>query len=353
MVYPGFQALRPFLYSRLKMVFGDVRVIRPGEAFQARTIPSPGSPLGIRLEPETWGETYAVCCGYCDDTKHRLHICHRWGHHDEITQTRNWWLIRCLNEDCVSAHSRRLDLWRILEQDAGYLNDFGLQQCVKPGKAAVSVAPRMPGDCVPLDQLPYEHPAITYLHERRFDVAQVTRDYDLSWCRRTDRGFGPALNRIIIPVRQEGALVGWQARLIGDPPPRVGPKTKQNRVDKYWSMPGWRRSASLYGLDAARDSDWCILVEGPTDVWRLGPPAVAAFGKGVSVRQIQILAERFRTVFVMLDGDARSEVDRVTQRLGQHGLTVIKLILPGKTDPGILASDSVLAVCQKLLKIGA
>ena len=46
-----------------------------------------------------------------------------------------------------------------------------------------------------------------------------------------------------------------------------------------------------------------ILVEGPLDAARFGPPGVAMLGKYLSDRQADLLARRFKKIIVVADND--------------------------------------------------
>ena len=71
----------------------------------------------------------------------------------------------------------------------------------------------------------------------------------------------------------DGTLHGWQGRYIGNPP---------KYVPKYFTMPTMKKTELLYNLDQARNFNSVVLVEGVTDVWKVGPASVAMFGKTLS-----------------------------------------------------------------------
>ena len=62
-----------------------------------------------------------------------------------------------------------------------------------------------------------------------------------------------------------------------------------------------------------------MVVEGPTDVWRLGSNAVALFGKSISVPQVALLVSHFagRPIVVGLDRDAQSEAQALVTTIRQ------------------------------------
>ena len=77
--------------------------------------------------------------------------------------------------------------------------------------------------------------------------------------------------RLVIPIYDaDERLAGWQARYVGDCPPEV---------PKYLSCKGMKKSQLLYGLAEAMAHDRpVVIVEAPTDVWRLGAGAALRQG---------------------------------------------------------------------------
>ena len=136
--------------------------------------------------------------------------------------------------------------------------------------------------------------------------------------------------RLVIPIYDaEERLAGWQARFVGECPAEV---------PKYLSCKGMRKSQLLYGLAEARSTTGpVVIVEGPTDVWRLGPGAVALFGKDMSLPQQQLLDQHLpgRHVVVMLDRDAQDNAADVCSTLLNRGRVAVLAGLPdGRDDVG-------------------
>ena len=141
--------------------------------------------------------------------------------------------------------------------------------------------------------------------------------------------------RLVIPIYDaDERLAGWQARYVGDCPPEV---------PKYLSCKGMRKSQLLYGLPEARSrSGPVVIVEGPTDVWRLGPGAVALFGKDMSLPQRQLLDQHLpgRHVVVMLDRDAQDNAAELQRTLLNRGRVAVLAGLPdGRDDVGDCTSQ--------------
>lgn len=101
---------------------------------------------------------------------------------------------------------------------------------------------------------------------------------------------------VVIPVHHRRDVVSWTARKISDKGRRYFTAT-----DERSHMPVKR---TLYGLDYAGNS--VIIHEGPVDVWKTGPGAVATFGTGFTHAQVLILS-RFPRRVVCLDADAEAQ----------------------------------------------
>jgi hypothetical protein len=151
----------------------------------------------------------------------------------------------------------------------------------------------------------FKHPSSTgpmtgihrrYLESRRFDPDELERTWRLL-------GTGPValldgLNfkfRVIAPIFWNGAEVSFQARDV----------TGQHQL-RYITCPKEREvvfhKKILYGLqDEWRETG--IIVEGITDVWRLGPRACATFGTKYTETQVREIAKHFKRVFVIFDNE--------------------------------------------------
>ena len=136
--------------------------------------------------------------------------------------------------------------------------------------------------------------------------------------------------RLIIPIYDaDQRLAGWQARYVGDCPAEV---------PKYLSCKGMRKTQLLYGLaEAMCTTGPVVIVEGPTDVWRLGPGAVALFGKDMSLPQQALLDQQLpgRIVVVMLDRDAQDKAQELQRTFLNRGRVTVLAGLPeGRDDVG-------------------
>jgi len=103
-------------------------------------------------------------------------------------------------------------------------------------------------------------------------------------------------------------VAGWQARTINP----------NDSACKYLFMQGLKKTRLLYGIQRAVHTQGpLIVVEGPTDVWRLGTHAVATFGKNISSNQVALLTQLFckRPVIVIYDQDARLDSGKAVNQI--------------------------------------
>jgi hypothetical protein len=318
-----------------------------------------------------WGESYRVCCPFCSDTRHRLHISHRWARTDQENNDDNLHLCRCFNENCLSTRERQKELHAMVFPGGVWaaqgIGDSDLPP-VKPDIPKPPVQITMPIGGVPVNQLPSDHPARLYLESRGFSVDRLGIIYGVvyvEFCYSSD----PELcdPRIVIPiiepvwgVRKVDAgvvcgergktktitknviymsgthLAGWQARLPYDPVPKYRPK--------YLSATGMRKTHLLYGLSRALTTTGpAVIVEGIFDAWKLGDRAMAVFGKTLSIEQLGLIIKHFpgRPIIVMLDCDALENAQKIRDQIQQRRIAVgdtaavaIAQMPPGRKDPG-------------------
>lgn len=320
----------PELYERLKKAFGSVVVMNHGE--ETRVEADLDARSGRRVNRTvTSGEYYCVSCPFCNDTRHRLEINHRWAEFP--------WMAHCFNEtQCMSGTTGAVNRVKLRQMIFGTI--------AAPPKLAIVADPTpkpmmepvaLPVGFTLISDLPADHEAVAYLMKRGFDLDELSSVYGVGYCGDVPPDIRPAANRIVIPVTTGGTLVGWQARA-----PRDTPRTGfgADPFAKYWNSPGFRRSTVLYGADAARDFDFVVVCEGVTDVWKVGPPAVALLSKSATAVQREQLVRGWGhgTLLVLLDADADTEARRLERDLGpqfRNGATLIRL--PRGADPGQLA----------------
>jgi len=215
----------------------------------------------------------------------------------------------------------------------------------------------LPEGLIPIDAKDAQA-AAAYLESRNFNISELSRIWNVQYCPAYSL-LGTAALRIVAPIcqpaswfrptgkRSEVQLAGWQARYAGEPP---------KDVPKYIFPPGMQKSRLLYGLPQAMMARSPVVIcEGVTDVWRVGPGAVAIFGKVLSERQRSLICHHFngRPVVVLLDADAGNEARQIVEQLassrGDH--TALAVLPPGIADPGDAPLDVILQAVAAALQV--
>ena len=93
-------------------------------------------------------------------------------------------------------------------------------------------------------------------------------------------------------------MVGWQLR------PPYDCDWKLSRVPKYYTAPGTPKSRIFYNLGNAEKYRVGVVMEGVTDVWRLGPQGVCTLGARMSAAQYKLFEKRFKDWSGVLLADA-------------------------------------------------
>jgi hypothetical protein len=327
--------LNPTLFEALKREFGEVKVTDQGTAMDGRHVRYPGG--RARLVVTTSGEYYRVSCPFCNDTRYRLWINHRWGVRDPVTGSRHRWAAVCYNEDCLAREEHRVEL---IERTSWYHRSAGEGRVsLRPGQLVEYGRPKpLPADFVRLDALKKGHPARKYVKGRGFDPDRVAARWGVGYS--ADGPFpGRGVGRLVIPIYRvidgTAQVWGWQARRLND----------DERLPKYFTAPDLKKSALLYGTERVKPGTGPVAVcEGPIDVWRFGKDAVALFGNHASDYQVRLLCRLAvgRPLVVALDGDARDEAETLAARLREARRTsllrpdaapVSVLPLPAGVDP--------------------
>lgn len=323
------EPLNPMLYNRLQRLYGRVLIANPGQAAVLEPQPNPAS---ARIILRSRGESYRIDCPFCPgrgavDSRARLWINHRWGigFPEYGYQDRMWWAAKCFNEDCLAE-----PVYRELLRDRVYSafgRDAHLTAQIRPGEIVSETLEdkQLPGDSIPLKELPDAHPARMYLRQRGWDPDVVATLYDLRYCERVDDArMWRARGRLIIPFYQDGRLVGWQGRFIGSHRPKM--------VPKYYTCPGMMKHLLLYDYDRALLSPVVFIVEGVTDVWAVGRGAVALCGKTLSYVQERLILQHWKAAVILLDHDAADAADDIYGRLAVS-MPTVNVQLPPRTDP--------------------
>lgn len=190
-----------------------------------------------------------------------------------------------------------------------------------------------------LDTFPKRHRQ--YLEERNFDPNKLIDMWDL---RATGKkGICKYKNRIIAPIYYRNKLMSYQSRAIEDIEPRYMACEMENerRHHKY----------CLYGLDMCIGKS-VLVVEGITDVWRMGIGTVSTFGIKYTETQVLLLAKHFENIFVLFDETeqaAQDQAKKLSQTLSTMGKHSEHITLGIDHDPAELSDEDSRYVMRELL----
>lgn len=323
--------LCPGLYRVLLQKFpGGVRIANQGESCVMTSRPKAGGVVYTAITHS--GEYYRINCPYCRDTRYRLWVNHMFGQLDGNGREMRF-LANCYNEDCLSKEQHRRHFTDLVLGFQNYGSRRQAPFAIQPGEwvdpTQMGVA-EMPGQIIPMFQLAQaapDHAAVDYLCRQRRYTQQMLAKYELGYCTYAPK-YPAATNRIIIPIRMNGVLVGWQARYIGSTDWRTTPK--------YYGLPGMRKRMMLYNYDTAKNCPFVVVVEGATDAHVVGDPCVAILGKSLSTYQATTLLSTWpgKPIILIFDPEARDEMAKTTEELRDNGAVVVEIILPGENDCG-------------------
>lgn len=135
-----------------------------------------------------------------------------------------------------------------------------------------------------------------YLEDRKFDPDML----EAVWKIQSTSNIGRLSYRIFIPIFIDGKMVSWQCRdITGLSSSKYLAQAEDKEILNNKDV--------LYGIDQA-PTDTCVIVEGVTDVWRLGPGAVATFGIKYKHSQVVSLVSTFKKFHVLFDPDPQAVV---------------------------------------------
>lgn len=137
-----------------------------------------------------------------------------------------------------------------------------------------------------------------YLEDRGFDPDRLTAE----WGVRAIGNAGKYKWRLFLPVFDRQKPVTWTTRAVGNVELRYlsAPPSDESKPLKETLYGDWRAEQAV------------VVVEGPTDVWRVGPGAVATYGLSYTAAQMCKLA-RYPLRAIAFDNEP--EAQRVARRL--------------------------------------
>lgn len=168
-----------------------------------------------------------------------------------------------------------------------------------------------------------------YLKARNFDPDFIRRKYGI-----LDGGVvGKYAHRIIIPFIQNRKVITYTTRDYSG-----------KSILRYEEMPlddcAIPSSHTLYNIDTIKDV--AIVVEGPTDVWRIGDGCCAVTSIKYTNHQVKcLLRKNPKKIFVMFDHGAEEQARNFAYDVGTLFKGEIKILHLKNGDPANLPEDKV------------
>lgn len=180
-----------------------------------------------------------------------------------------------------------------------------------------------------------------YLIKRNFNPDEIVRDWNILGTGMTSKLDNMDYKfRIIIPVMWNNEIVTFQGRDTTDKSPF-----------KYLMCPEDREKINIKTILYGRQDKWTdlgIVVEGVTDVWRLGFNAIATFGIKYKLEQLREISRNFKRIIVLYDEDPQAQVqaDKIVANMRFKSKDCFKYSIKG--DPGSLSPDEALNLVSEL-----
>jgi DNA primase len=175
-----------------------------------------------------------------------------------------------------------------------------------------------------------------YLINRNFNPDMVVRDFYV-------QETGPAGDykyRIMIPVIMNKQIVTFQGR-----------DYTGKQEQRYKALPNERSivpiKESVYNIDTVDDK--VLILEGPTDVWRMGAGSICLCGVKYSQAQINALMNRgIKKAVVMFDAAASREADLLAIQLTSF-IDDVKILFLDSGDPADLSYEEAMNLKRDIL----
>lgn len=181
---------------------------------------------------------------------------------------------------------------------------------------------------------PLLKPHRRFLERRKLDPDEIQETWKIQGIGHADYLFW----RIFIPIHFKTEVVSWTTRSVAD-------KARLRYVSAKPEQERYNHKVLLYGEQLCGNS--CIVTEGPTDVWRVGPGSVCTFGTAYKKEQVARIAA-FAVRAIWFDSAAIHKAEKLATELE---------VLPGTTylvqstakDPGSAPLKEIKEI-RKLLK---
>lgn len=177
-----------------------------------------------------------------------------------------------------------------------------------------------------------------YLAGRKFDPDRLEQEWDLKGVGQ----IGEYKGRILAPIRLHSQLISYQTR-----------DTTGTHPAKYMACPRddevFPHKHSLYGIDECSGKA-VVIVEGISDVWRLGYGSVGLSGIDYTAQQRLMIARTFKRAFIFLDDEdqAQERSLKLSMELESHGIECENIVNKGG-DPADLKENEAKDLMTELL----
>ena len=166
-------------------------------------------------------------------------------------------------------------------------------------------------------------PHIEYLKKRGFDYKEIEKLWGIEGISQHST-YSWSIYLPIYDINND--VISWTTRAI------AGDRRYSNAPKRCEALPA---KSTLYGIHLARSS--IVVVEGPTDAWRIGPGAVATMGLQYTTEQVQLIRSfANRTICfdssVSAQAQARKLFSEVKASPGNTSIIEIDADDPGECD---------------------
>lgn len=166
-----------------------------------------------------------------------------------------------------------------------------------------------------------------YLIKRKFDPDFIQAKYHI----RSQYKYGYFAYRIVIPVIEEGQVINLTGRDVTD-----------KQEERYKHLPNEKAiipmKDCLYNIDSVKNK--AVIVEGPTDVWRVGDGSIATMGTEFTSAQIKLLKDKqIKNIFILYD----KEAEKNAEKLGNicSSFSHVEILYLDKGDPAEMTDREV------------
>jgi len=197
----------------------------------------------------------------------------------------------------------------------------------------------------PPDTKELTNKAKKYLISRKFDPDKLVSIWKLL----STSHIGFYKFRILAPIYYKKRLVSYQCRdITGIHPQKYLACFQDEEIIEHQHI--------LYGFDQAtqRGKKTCLVVEGITDVWRMGVNSICVFGISFTKQQAELIAKNFNKVFILFDSEdqAQEQAEELGFLISSAFTNPVEVInfsfIKQGSDPGDLSQDDADALMREL-----